>query len=531
MQNKSDLNTRIAVLAAIFICWHSVAGPVGAQYVPYGPGSGPDLSASTQADLTINVDLDQTRQRMDSFGASDAWTTKYVGLWPDEIRNRLAELLFCTELDQQGNPKGIGLTAWRFNIGAGSLRQDNVRTEWKQADVFYNEDFTDYDWTRQPGSRWFLAKAHEYGVHEITAFLNSPPITMTKNGIAFVTPGKRHSNLRDDKYEDFAIFMADVVKHFEDKGMGFDYISPVNEPQWDWADPKQEGTPYENQQIARLVRYLHKHLEKVGSSTEILINDSGQIQWMYEYRDGKGNYIEEFFHPDSDNYVGDLVAQRITCHSYWTDTPESGLVRTRNRLRQKLDEYPHLEYEMSEYCILGPMGRGRDLGIEPAMRTARTIHYDLTLTDSVGWHWWLGISLGNWKDGLLYADYDTKQYYSSKLLWGLGNYSRFIRPGMYRIEAVRSDDKGPADTADDLMVSSYYNNDTGHVVTVAVNPTDQNRYFNLRISKSGRQQSHTPIVPYITSADYDLTPGPALQSNTVAIPPKSIVTLIAETDN
>ena len=33
---------------------------------------------------------------------------------------------------------------------------------------------------------------------------------------------------------------------------------------------------------------------------------------------------------------------------------------------------------MTEYCILGPDGPGRDLGIDPALCVANTIHFDLT---------------------------------------------------------------------------------------------------------------------------------------------------------
>ena len=43
--------------------------------------------------------------------ASDCWTTRILGNWTDESRERVADLLFSTE-------KGIGLSLWRFNLGA-----------------------------------------------------------------------------------------------------------------------------------------------------------------------------------------------------------------------------------------------------------------------------------------------------------------------------------------------------------------------------------------------------------------------------
>ena len=37
--------------------------------------------------------------------------------------NQIADWLFSTENDANGQPKGIGLSLWRFNVGAGSTEQ------------------------------------------------------------------------------------------------------------------------------------------------------------------------------------------------------------------------------------------------------------------------------------------------------------------------------------------------------------------------------------------------------------------------
>jgi hypothetical protein len=42
-------------------------------------------------------------------------------LWERTGRwERIADLLFSREIDSQGRPKGIRLSIWRFNIGAGT---------------------------------------------------------------------------------------------------------------------------------------------------------------------------------------------------------------------------------------------------------------------------------------------------------------------------------------------------------------------------------------------------------------------------
>jgi hypothetical protein len=159
----------------------------------------------------------------------------------------------------------------------------------------------------------------------------------------------------------------------------------------------------------------------------------------------------------------------------------------RRRLRAKLDQYPGLDYAMTEYCILIPnsswvpwqyrdYGTGRNLGIDPALWIARVIHYDLTVAEASEWQWWLAVSPYDYKDGLVYVDKSVSdgRYYDSKMLWALGNFSRFIRPGMMRVMVRRSDNASPEATVEDLMVSAYWNPEDG-VVVVFVNRADKDR--------------------------------------------------------
>ena len=99
--------------------------------------------------------------------------------------------------------------------------------------------------------------------------------------------------------------------------------------------------------------------------------------------DSLDDYIDAFFDPNSPDYIGDHLGNTVAGHSYWSDTPSSGLVISRQILRGKLDRYG-LEFAMSEYSILGNYGPGRDLGIQPALYIARTAHYDLTIAEGTG---------------------------------------------------------------------------------------------------------------------------------------------------
>ena len=104
----------------------------------------------------ITFDTQRTFQTMHSFGASDCWSLAMVGKhYPENKKKQIAEWLFSLESDALGNPKGIGLSMWRFNIGAGSTEQGNaskISNEWRRAESFLTGDA--YDWEKQKGQQW-----------------------------------------------------------------------------------------------------------------------------------------------------------------------------------------------------------------------------------------------------------------------------------------------------------------------------------------------------------------------------------------
>ena len=136
------------------------------------------MTAFSMQAQTYTIDTKHPQQTIEHFGASDAWSMQNIGLWPEEeVQQQIADWLFSTENDENGQPRGIGLSLWRFNLGAGSAEQGDssyinkdTRTE-----CFLRFDGT-YDWTRQAGQVKFLKMAKERGVPKFLAFLNSLPL-------------------------------------------------------------------------------------------------------------------------------------------------------------------------------------------------------------------------------------------------------------------------------------------------------------------------------------------------------------------
>ena len=499
-------------------------------------GPAEEEEPSKEGPLEVTVQWDETRQTLHGFGASDAWSTQFVGKnWSTDKRQQIADWLFSREKTEDGRPKGIGLSIWRFNIGAGSAEQgeaSGIDDPWRRAEGFLQNDGS-YDWSRQQGQQWFLQAARERGVSTFIGFANSPPVKHTANGKAF-GDGSGTANLPDDRFDDFAQFLARVAEHFKSEGLPFDYVSPVNEPQWNWSQGNnQEGSPYTNAEIKWLTELLNDELSARGLNAQIEIPEAAQANFLHsaspDYPD-RSDQISAFFGEDG---VGALshVAHKTAGHSYFTTWPISDLVEERQQIAQQVQAADSsLEYWMSEYCILADnreiQGNGRDLGMAPALYVARVLHMDLTVAEAASWQWWLGVSPYDFKDGLVYVDNNrsTGNVYDSKLLWGLGNYSRFLQPGAVRLAVQRSDEALPKEAAQGLMVSAYRAAAEEKVVVVAVNQEREERTLHVQVDG---HETGSGWQPYVTSASKDLAPGAERpRGDTLSVPARSIVTYV-----
>lgn len=500
----------------------------------------PGTSNPAKEFIEFKIDPDTKFQTIHNFGASDAWSIQFVGKnWPLESRERISDLLFSIDNKSDGSPKGIGLSAWRFNIGGGSAEQGSlsqIKDEWRRAECFLDETGK-LDWTKQEGQQWFLKAAKERGVDNFIGFVNSPPVSLTKNGKAWSQDGSS-TNLKEGHYGTFADFLVKVVKGIEvNTGVTFDYVSPFNEPQWKWNCCGQEGSPWNNNEIAQVTRVINQafNIAKL-THTKIEITEAGQIDYLYDDTkepNHRTNQIAEFFAPISTNYLGDLefVAPKISGHSYFTTWDLPRLRNSRIALQSNISSIdPNLEYWMTEYTILEDneeiKGPGQDLGIIPALYMARVIQADMLFAKASAWHWWLAVSPYDYKDGLVYIDWNKNegQIHESKMLWALGHFSRFIRPGSIRIGIDQTDGSTAEESLDGIMTSAYQT-PTGEIVVVFLNQ----RMVDEEVKISGLIGADLRNHTYLTSAkpmDNLRYTGDNAIDKTLRIPGKSIVTCL-----
>ncbi len=217
-------------------------------------------------------------QTLKGWGTSMCWWGNIIGSWgntdfngngrPD--REEIAELAF--------SPEYLNFNIVRYNVGGGDKEDTSIkRVEglvpgWTEdmtgtkdgtgafdAEAFYakkTEDMSDAGqlWMLEQANKWRKDTAEKNRtsndiINEV--FSNSPPYYMTNSGSS--TGGvNAASNLKEDKYDDFALYMARAARWIENDlstkfGAHVDYIEPMNEPDtnyWSNGSAKQEGCTF-----------------------------------------------------------------------------------------------------------------------------------------------------------------------------------------------------------------------------------------------------------------------------------------------
>ena len=508
--------------------------------------------------VELKADVTAKNQTIRHFGSSDGWNTQFVGLYfNDAKKEKLAELLFSTEKDANGNPKGIGLSGWRFNIGAGTSEQgtaSRISTEYRRTECFLNTDGT-YNWNKQLGQQWFLNKAAKtYNIPDIVGWQNSPPVQYTVRNLGFREFGDPFKTiLKADKFSDFGKFLAEVFVHFKQQGVNFKYISPVNEPQWGWTvaaaggSNTQEGSPWTNQEISDVVKAIGTEFANKNVDTKIFVTEGGAITTLYPGTGVAYNQLQTLWNDTSSLYIGNVssLSNVVSSHSYWTDRDAAELVNTRKTLRERMNALnPKLEYWQTEFCFLGAgyqfgQASGRTLTpMECGISLARVIHADLALANATGWNWWTTFEFdGGVEDkfSLIRMALNTGRtdglYKTTKLLYTLGNYSHFIRPGMIRLSTSRSDNLTDSAAVTNLMVSSYLNESTNEIVYVVINPTASEKGIKLSVDKLLPNTNVSEFTPYITTDrdDDNIKKYPTFAAtDRYVLPATSVVTFVGK---
>ena len=391
---------------------------------------------------TCTVDSTQTNQIIRGFGAASAWNSAsslspYAStLWAVDNTNGHAGLsLLRTRIDPTDSGSG---SAWNNEAGPMTLAKSvnpNITiwsTEWSPPATYKNNNSVDGG-----GSNGSLTS------------------TATFKGAASGTP-----NSADTGY---ASYLTRYIQYIQSKfGVSLYAVSPQNEPDW---DPTYEAAIWNAGQFDVFTGAFHSALSSAGLSTKIMITES----------------------------FGDRLALASTTMNDATNAPFVSIIAGHiygggpNALSSggfsHLTNQDNWETEISDVSGAGP-----DNSMTSGLTEAGWLYKSIVNANMNAFHhWWIW---GSDNSALI-----TSSGVSKKLMV-LGQYSKFVRPGFYRMGATSVPSSG-------VSVAAFKSDSTtapATVVIVAINgnsgTTSQTFSFN--------GVNATSVTPWVTDANNNL---------------------------
>lgn len=438
----------------------------------------------------ISVNTNKTYQTMEGFGASAAWWAQDVGGWSEqtengkETRQEILELLY--------GENGIGLDIYRYNLGAGAKTEDTsyYSDPWRKTQSFITPDGS-IDYSLDANAVWCMQKAVELGTKNVVFFSNSAPNTMTINGKTHSDADETRLDYVDDdgnnvyfskpnldasEYQNFANYVLDAVEHFLSLGVPVKAVSPINEPQWAWQGG-QEGCHYEPDEVVALYKVFLSEMQarNLTQTTELSMFESGQPF---------GDTLKRYLDAIMDDKDLSKAINSMDTHSYW------GTAEQKEKTAKYLNwHYRELAVRCTEWT---EMVNGKDVTMDSALVLANTMLEDLTILDAESWSYWIAVSAYDYRDGLIYVDRDAHTYETTKRLYTMGNFSKFIEPGAVRIGAT---------VGKNLPVSSVAFDCGDTVAVVVVNSAEKEQQFAVSFPRKATFKS---VTAYVTDNEHNL---------------------------
>ncbi|WP_303834350.1 discoidin domain-containing protein [Ruminococcus flavefaciens] len=395
--------------------------------------------------------------KFEGWGTSLCWWANRVG-YSDTLAQKAADTFYGDD--------GLCLNIARFNIGGGD---DPSHTHITRTDsnmpgyTKYNNGVVTYDWNADANQRNVLKKCIEAAGDDmiVEMFSNSPPYYMTNSGCSSGAKDSGQNNLRDDKYTDFAEYLAEVTAHYEnDWGIHVQSITPMNEPYtnyWGAYSNKQEGCHFDQgASMDKIYQELSKSLKKrnindiIISACDESVIDTAISSW---------------------NKMSDTTKAligRIDTHTYGgsqrTQLKNTAINANRNLWMSEVD---------------GGSTAGTNAGeMGAALWLADRITLDCSELNCSAWILWQvidnhisSVGMNGNKDkgmvntqggywGLAVADHDNNNIILTKKYYAMGQFSRYINPGMTMLKASNNC-LAALDTKNDKLVIVATNDGSG----------------------------------------------------------------------
>ncbi|MFI7342988.1 RICIN domain-containing protein [Streptomyces sp. NPDC050085] len=509
-------------------------GFVGATAVVAGTElSAAQLVQAATSTVTVTPDPSYLHEEFEGWGTSLVWFANATGHYPDEIREKIADLVFGRD--------GLRLNIARYNIGGGNapgvkdyLRAGGAVEGWWKAPAgttrndtgWWDPDNKDH-WNDDADAtqRWWVDRIKKDITHWET-FSNSPPYFMTVSGYVSGGFDASKDQLKTESIEDFAAYLAGATKRLERAhGIRVDTVDPFNEPNTTYwkttlgADGEPTGGRQEGAHIGpelqrQVVPVLADALRKVRTGARVAAMDETN---------------PTTFATDWAAYPDDVrrIVGQMNVHTYGTGG------RTTVRDLAKAADKP---LWMSE--VEGDWGDGQSFtDMRPGLGLAQQIVDDLRELEPTAWVFWQPVEDndnmkpggesakgGNW--GEIQVSFsataedtlETCPVYTNTKFDTARNFTHHIRPGDRLIKV------------DDTSSAAAVSQSGDGATVVHVNRTTDARALTLDLSKFGHVRRGATVTPIVTSADGKLAEQDAVpvsdRQATVTVPAQSVTTFV-----
>ena len=132
--------------------------------------------------------------------------------------------------------------------------------------------------------------------------------------------------------------------------------------------------------------------------------------------------------------------------------------------------------------------------IRDGLYWAKMLHTHVADNGINAWLYWWAVTSPTSGQGMAHLDSKNKTYTIDKRLYTMGNFSRFVRPGYFRVQTN-------SDLSTGVLVSAFKSEPENKLVIVAINDNVKARSLELKLDGV----SATSASPWRTSATENLT--------------------------
>ncbi|WP_198680373.1 glycoside hydrolase [Lentzea terrae] len=484
-----------------------------------------------QNGVTVRIDPSYQQPEFEGWGTSLVWMANITGGYPEPIRRRLVDLLFGED--------GLRLNIARYNIGGGNapdVRQDYMKKGatmegfWKappgttRADVDWwradNPEHWNFD--ADANQRWWIDQIKRK-VTRWEAFSNSPPWFQTVSGYVSGGFDANTDQIRRDRVDDFATYLARVTQHVErSHGIKFDTLAPLNEPNTNYwgtqigpdgqpTGGRQEGAHAGPELQQEVLLATRRALDRLSSKVKVSAMDETNPGTFVRNWNGYGPARE--------------VIDQLNVHTYGTGQRTSA---------RDIAKGAGEKLWMSE--VEGTWGNGTTdyTGMEPGLGIATRMLEDIRELEPSAWVLWQPVEDSipqqaagkNW--GSIHIPFnctaqdtlETCPIKTNSKFGTIRNFTHFVRPGD---RFVKTDDPS--------SVAAVKRFGPGASV-VHVNNGTATRAVTLDLSRFRSVSANARVTPVVTSADGALVRGTPVRvagkSATLTVPGKSVTTFLVD---